>query len=159
MYEGLDIASNKVTPAERAEVPHHMLNICKPTDRFSVLDYRNRTLPIVSFFILWLNFLLHSKILENFDFLNIYGLFLYWKRFSCEAKSFRNYTDLLKKKFGPKFYRWKFFSMTESTPTKNQIPPAMELIVEVALKAFINCFVFFCSFVGNKAVFPKMSRE
>ncbi|XKL62985.1 hypothetical protein PGB90_005349 [Kerria lacca] len=49
VYKGLDIASNKITEMERAEVPHHMLDICGPMDRFSVYDYRNRTLPIVSF--------------------------------------------------------------------------------------------------------------
>lgn len=48
VYKELDITTAKATPAERAAVPHHMLNVCDIGTRdFTVIDYRNRALPIV----------------------------------------------------------------------------------------------------------------
>lgn len=39
IYRGLDIGSAKPTPAERRGVPHHLLDIADPLDRFSVSDW------------------------------------------------------------------------------------------------------------------------
>lgn len=36
VYRGLDIGSGKATPEERAGVPHHLIDIAEPTERFSV---------------------------------------------------------------------------------------------------------------------------
>ncbi|XP_065213375.1 tRNA dimethylallyltransferase [Planococcus citri] len=47
VYKGLDIASNKVTQAEMEGIPHHMLDILRPMDRYSVTDFRNQALPII----------------------------------------------------------------------------------------------------------------
>lgn len=47
IYKELDIASAKATADELATAPHHMINILEPEETFTVLDYRNRVLPIV----------------------------------------------------------------------------------------------------------------
>jgi tRNA dimethylallyltransferase len=39
VYRGLDIGSAKATPAERAEIPHHLLDVAGPGDVFSAADY------------------------------------------------------------------------------------------------------------------------
>lgn len=39
VYRGMDIGTAKVTAAERATVPHHLIDLCEVTDRFSVFDY------------------------------------------------------------------------------------------------------------------------
>ncbi|MDD4369232.1 MAG: tRNA (adenosine(37)-N6)-dimethylallyltransferase MiaA [Oscillospiraceae bacterium] len=39
IYQGLDIATAKPTPAEQAMVPHHLIDICPPSEHFSVADY------------------------------------------------------------------------------------------------------------------------
>ncbi len=39
VYRGLDIGSAKATPAEREEVPHHLLDVADPRDRFSAATY------------------------------------------------------------------------------------------------------------------------
>jgi tRNA dimethylallyltransferase len=38
-YRGLDIGTAKPTPAERARVPHHLIDICDVTDRMDVTHY------------------------------------------------------------------------------------------------------------------------
>ena len=38
-YRGLDIGTAKPTPAERARVPHHLIDICDLTDRMDVTYY------------------------------------------------------------------------------------------------------------------------
>ncbi len=40
IYLGMDIGTAKSTPEERAVIPHHLLDIRKPGDRFSVADYK-----------------------------------------------------------------------------------------------------------------------
>lgn len=47
VYKELDIASAKATSEELALVPHHMINILGPEQRFTVLEYRNMVLPIL----------------------------------------------------------------------------------------------------------------
>jgi tRNA dimethylallyltransferase len=39
VYRGLDIGSAKATPAERARVPHHLLDVVDPDESFSAADY------------------------------------------------------------------------------------------------------------------------
>jgi tRNA dimethylallyltransferase len=41
VYRGMDIGTAKPTPAERAEVPHHLLDLVGPTDEFTVADFRD----------------------------------------------------------------------------------------------------------------------
>ena len=48
IYQGLDIITNKVTPAERDLVRHHLIDCASPLARWTVLDFRRRALPIVS---------------------------------------------------------------------------------------------------------------
>ena len=36
VYRGMDIGSAKPTPAEQAQVPHHLLDVCDPEDSYSV---------------------------------------------------------------------------------------------------------------------------
>jgi tRNA dimethylallyltransferase len=42
VYRGLDIGSAKATPEERAEVPHHMLDLVHPDQTFSAAEYSRR---------------------------------------------------------------------------------------------------------------------
>lgn len=39
VYRGLDIGTAKPTAAERHRVPHHLIDICEPTESFSVAQY------------------------------------------------------------------------------------------------------------------------
>ncbi len=41
VYRGMDIGTAKPTPAERAEVVHHLLDLVDPTDEFTVADFRS----------------------------------------------------------------------------------------------------------------------
>ncbi|XP_046994094.1 tRNA dimethylallyltransferase-like [Schistocerca americana] len=47
VYRGLDIITNKVTVEEAQGVPHHLLDFLEPTQRFSVVDFRDAALPII----------------------------------------------------------------------------------------------------------------
>ena len=40
VYRGMDIGTAKPTPAERAEVPHHLLDLAEPNERFTVARFR-----------------------------------------------------------------------------------------------------------------------
>ena len=40
LYRGLDIGSGKVTPEERAGVPHHLLDVADVRQRFTVAEYQ-----------------------------------------------------------------------------------------------------------------------
>ena len=40
VYRGMDIGTAKPTPAERAAVPHHGIDLCDPGDDFTVTEYR-----------------------------------------------------------------------------------------------------------------------
>ena len=40
IYRGMDIGTAKPTEAERARVPHHMIDIKEPTEPYSVSDYK-----------------------------------------------------------------------------------------------------------------------
>ncbi len=39
VYRGMDIGTAKPTAAEQAEVPHHLIDLVDPAERFSVVDY------------------------------------------------------------------------------------------------------------------------
>ncbi len=41
VYRGMDIGTAKPTPADRALVPHHGLDLCDPARAFSVAEYRD----------------------------------------------------------------------------------------------------------------------
>lgn len=40
IYKGMDIGTAKPTAAERAEIPHHLIDIVTPAEEFSCADYR-----------------------------------------------------------------------------------------------------------------------
>ena len=41
VYRGMDIGTAKPSPAERAEIPHHLLDLAEPTEEFTVADFRD----------------------------------------------------------------------------------------------------------------------
>ncbi|MBV8160418.1 MAG: tRNA (adenosine(37)-N6)-dimethylallyltransferase MiaA, partial [Acidimicrobiia bacterium] len=41
VYRGMDIGTAKATPGERAEVPHHMLDLAEPDERFTVARFQS----------------------------------------------------------------------------------------------------------------------
>lgn len=47
VYRGLDIGSAKPTSAERAMVPHHLIDICEPHQPYSAADFCRDAAPIV----------------------------------------------------------------------------------------------------------------
>lgn len=42
IYEGLDLGSGKVTPEETQGVPHHLIDVAKPNDFFSLTDFQDK---------------------------------------------------------------------------------------------------------------------
>jgi tRNA dimethylallyltransferase len=42
VYRGLDVGTAKATPEERAEVPHHLLDVVDPDEPFSAAEYARR---------------------------------------------------------------------------------------------------------------------
>uniref|UniRef100_A0A646QFQ0 tRNA dimethylallyltransferase n=1 Tax=Hemiscolopendra marginata TaxID=943146 RepID=A0A646QFQ0_9MYRI len=47
VYKSLDIITNKVTAEEQQIAPHHMLDFLSPTQRFTVVDFQNKVLPLI----------------------------------------------------------------------------------------------------------------
>jgi tRNA dimethylallyltransferase len=41
VYRGMDIGTAKPTPAERAEIAHHLLDLVEPTEEFTVAEFRD----------------------------------------------------------------------------------------------------------------------
>ena len=39
VYKHMDIGSAKASLAERAEIPHHLIDVCEPSRQFSVGEY------------------------------------------------------------------------------------------------------------------------
>lgn len=39
VYRGMDLGTGKVTPEEQARVPHHLLDVADPRDRYTLHDY------------------------------------------------------------------------------------------------------------------------
>lgn len=48
IYRGLDLATGKVTAKEADGVPHHLIDICHPNDRYSVEDWRAAALAALA---------------------------------------------------------------------------------------------------------------
>ena len=48
VYKGLDIVTNKVTDEEQQQAQHHMINFLDPMSRYSVIDFRNKSLDIIN---------------------------------------------------------------------------------------------------------------
>ncbi|MBB3220774.1 tRNA (adenosine(37)-N6)-dimethylallyltransferase MiaA [Pseudoduganella umbonata] len=48
VYRGMDIGTAKPTRAERAAVPHHLIDIIDPLDAYSVAQFRDDTLRLVA---------------------------------------------------------------------------------------------------------------
>lgn len=44
IYSGLDIVTNKATPEELAEVPHHLLGYVPPTQPYHIVKYQQAAL-------------------------------------------------------------------------------------------------------------------
>ena len=47
IYRRMDIGTAKPTPEEMQGIPHHMIDICEPTEDFSVSRYADMATPIV----------------------------------------------------------------------------------------------------------------
>ncbi|WP_100404403.1 tRNA (adenosine(37)-N6)-dimethylallyltransferase MiaA [Bacillus solitudinis] len=49
VYKGMDIGTAKVTEEEQEGVPHHLIDIKNPDESFSVAEFQERCLPLISF--------------------------------------------------------------------------------------------------------------
>ncbi len=47
VYKGLNIGTAKPTQAEMRGVPHYMIDVCEPTEAFSVSDFERLALPLL----------------------------------------------------------------------------------------------------------------
>jgi len=47
VYRGMDIGTAKPTTEERCGVPHHLLDLIEPTERFTVHDWLRRAEPVI----------------------------------------------------------------------------------------------------------------
>jgi tRNA dimethylallyltransferase len=47
VYRGMDIGTAKPSPAERASVPHHLIDIIDPADSYSAMQFRQDALRLV----------------------------------------------------------------------------------------------------------------
>lgn len=48
VYRGLDIATGKVTEEEKEGIPHHLLDVADPDERFSVVDFKEKAESAIS---------------------------------------------------------------------------------------------------------------
>ena len=48
VYRGMDIGTAKPTPAERAEVPHHLLDLVEPTHDFTVAEFQHAYSSVIA---------------------------------------------------------------------------------------------------------------
>ena len=48
VYRGMDIGTAKPTPAERARVPHHLLDLAEPTERFTVARFQQEARTVLA---------------------------------------------------------------------------------------------------------------
>ncbi|XP_015914703.1 tRNA dimethylallyltransferase isoform X2 [Parasteatoda tepidariorum] len=48
VYKGLDIVTNKVSVEEQKLAPHHCIDFLDPLQRYTVVDYRNQSLPLLT---------------------------------------------------------------------------------------------------------------
>jgi tRNA dimethylallyltransferase len=47
VYRGMDVGTGKPSPAERAAVPHHLLDVCDPRETFSASAFASRAQAVV----------------------------------------------------------------------------------------------------------------
>lgn len=48
IYRGMDIGTAKPTSAERAKVPHHLIDICDPSETYSAADFQRDALRLIN---------------------------------------------------------------------------------------------------------------
>ncbi len=48
VYRGMDIATAKVTPEEQQNIPHHLIDILRPDEDFSVFDFKARVTQLIT---------------------------------------------------------------------------------------------------------------
>lgn len=48
VYKGMDIGTAKITTEEMDDVPHHLIDIKQPTESFSVAEFQQTVLPLVT---------------------------------------------------------------------------------------------------------------
>lgn len=48
MYKGLDVITAKATKEERVLAQHHLVDVLSPHEEFTVTEYRNTAIKIVS---------------------------------------------------------------------------------------------------------------
>ncbi|MCC5822768.1 MAG: tRNA (adenosine(37)-N6)-dimethylallyltransferase MiaA [Phycisphaerales bacterium] len=48
IYRGMDIGTAKPTPEEQQGVPHHLIDLAEPTERFTVHDWLQRADPLIA---------------------------------------------------------------------------------------------------------------
>ncbi|KAK3511908.1 hypothetical protein QTP70_027669, partial [Hemibagrus guttatus] len=66
VYEGLDIITNKVTAEEQEQCPHHMISFVDPlVSSYTVVDFRNKALSLISFLALKLITFIRMRHLEK----------------------------------------------------------------------------------------------
>ena len=47
IYRGMDIGTAKPTPEEQAKVPHHLIDICDPSETYSAADFQRDALRLI----------------------------------------------------------------------------------------------------------------
>jgi tRNA dimethylallyltransferase len=47
IYKGMDIGTAKPTPEEREQVPHHMLDLIQPGEKYTIYQFKNEVLRLV----------------------------------------------------------------------------------------------------------------
>ncbi|MEX2142197.1 MAG: tRNA (adenosine(37)-N6)-dimethylallyltransferase MiaA [Pirellulales bacterium] len=47
VYRGMDIGTAKPTPAERAAIPHHLIDVVEPSENYSVAEYRQAAMAAI----------------------------------------------------------------------------------------------------------------
>lgn len=47
VYRRLDIVADKPSPEDRAEIPHHLIDVAEPTEDFTVVEYRTRARVVI----------------------------------------------------------------------------------------------------------------
>ncbi len=48
-YRGMDIGTAKPTPAEQAQVPHHLIDLCQPNETITLGDYQRRAYQTIEY--------------------------------------------------------------------------------------------------------------
>ncbi len=48
IYKGMDIGTAKPSPIDRADIPHYMLDVITPDQKFSVAEFKSQTLKLIN---------------------------------------------------------------------------------------------------------------